>query len=110
MRLADSDVKHIIAATGQYLHGAKAMLLLFGSRTDDSLRGGDIDLALVVTNSEDFDRLSRESYKLLATIKMNLEHDERIDLMVTTPERILIDPFQKNALAAAIKLGSWPKE
>jgi len=109
VRLADSAVKDIIAAVGTHLQGIAASLLLFGSRVDDSLRGGDIDLALVVFNSEDFDRLSRDSYKLLASIKMRIQDDERIDLLVTTPERMVADPFQKNALATAVTLGTWPK-
>ena len=109
MRLTDLAVQHIYAATEKYLQGIQATLLLFGSRVDDSLRGGDIDLALVIFNPDDYHRLSRDSYKLLASIKMQMEHDERIDLLVTTPERIVADPFQKDAFTLSVKLGSWPK-
>ena len=110
MRLGESEMKNIIAASARYLQGVKAKLMIFGSRVDDSLRGGDIDLALVVFNADDFYRLSRDSYKLLASIKMQMECDERIDLLVTTPERITADPFQRVALACAVELCSWPKE
>lgn len=110
MRLSDSEISQILAALGPHLQEVQARLMLFGSRVNDSLRGGDIDLALVVFNADDFHRLSRDSYKLLASIKMHLECDERIDLLVTTPERREADPFQKMALASAIELCSWPQD
>lgn len=43
MRLSPADRQAIVRATAK-VAGADTRVLLFGSRTDDSLRGGDIDL------------------------------------------------------------------
>jgi predicted nucleotidyltransferase len=45
MRLTSSEKNAILAAVSK--HDAGARVILFGSRTDDRARGGDIDLLVV---------------------------------------------------------------
>ena len=45
MRLTPTERSAILAAVGK--HDAGARVILFGSRTDDRARGGDIDLLVV---------------------------------------------------------------
>ncbi len=43
MRLSDDQIRVILRCVGQQF-GADARVMLFGSRLNDSLRGGDVDL------------------------------------------------------------------
>lgn len=45
MRLNADQTRRIVATAARYL-GAEAQVMLFGSRTDDAARGGDIDLLI----------------------------------------------------------------
>ena len=47
MRLPAADIERIKAIARQ-VYGARTVVRLFGSRVDDRLRGGDIDLHLTV--------------------------------------------------------------
>lgn len=52
MRLKQRDIDAIQIAT-RATFGGRAVPRLFGSRTDDSLRGGDIDLVIEVETGQD---------------------------------------------------------
>ena len=58
---------------------------LFGSRADDSKRGGDIDL-LIKTSKNDVAEIVRSEIAFLARVKMKLG-EQKIDLLVDYPER-----------------------
>ena len=45
MRLTPEQI-HIIKSTAQSVLGESAQVILFGSRVDDTLKGGDIDLLM----------------------------------------------------------------
>ena len=77
-------------------------LYLFGSRTDDRLKGGDIDLLLVVSDSE-VDAVKSLRYQILARLKMAIG-DQKIDLAIF-PD-ISMDPFYRMVKAGAVKLTS----
>ena len=49
MRLSPSQIQAIVAATAE-LAGSDAQVRLFGSRLDDTLHGGDIDLLVECPN------------------------------------------------------------
>lgn len=81
MRLSDHDRAAIRRATEE-VAGASARVYLFGSRTDDDLRGGDIDL-LVELPEPSADRLS-VSVATAARLQ-RLIGQRKIDVLVTDP-------------------------
>lgn len=93
MRLKCSERAAIIA-TVQCLD-IHARVYLFGSRVDDSKKGGDIDL-LVMS-----DTLTRDDIR---TIKMKLYEllgEQKIDILLAADDS---DPFVKLARATGVKL------
>lgn len=77
MRLSD-DTKTIIKKLALKHFGDGCKVILFGSRTDDSLRGGDIDL-LIETDKRG--SLFDERGRFLVDLK-RLIGDQRIDLVI----------------------------
>lgn len=62
--------------------GEDVELWLFGSRTDDSKRGGDYDF-LIETSMSDADRIIASKIDLIADLQnTNSFEDERIDIIV----------------------------
>lgn len=85
MRLNDIQRRAIRNAVSKYF-GSHARVFLFGSRVDDSRRGGDIDL-LVEVSDIDPDSNSAITAKLSAVADIQRQIGERkIDLVVASPE------------------------
>ncbi len=84
MRLTDFEVEAIVKSADEFVGNSfKGILILFGSRTDDKKLGGDIDLALIAQSLEDFEKLKKIDYKIVASIKMKHQvGDQRIDFKV----------------------------
>lgn len=79
MRLDTAQQRSICMVINKFF-GAEARVYLFGSRTDDSAKGGDIDL-LVESSLDDETAFIR---KLQAVSEMQqLLGDQKIDLIVT---------------------------
>ena len=72
-------------------------IYLFGSRVDDSKRGGDIDLYLKVTNK---DNLFEKKIKFLSRVKRELG-EQKIDIVFNEDENRLIE---REAIKWGIKL------
>jgi len=70
---------------------------LFGSRVDDSKKGGDIDLYLVVEDKRD---IFKKKIKYLAKIKKELG-EQKIDVIFNTDKERLIE---KEARRWGVKL------
>lgn len=81
----------------------KSTLYLFGSRTDDSKLGGDIDL-LVLTTDEIKKELKAIKHLLLEELRQ-AAGDQRVDLTIKSAEEAKTDPFVKSL--KLIKLGSF---
>ncbi len=81
MRLTEHQQKVIRKATKD-VFGSSATVRLFGSRVDDSLRGGDIDL--LVECLEPIEDAGQMSAKLVAQIQTRLG-DQKIDVICTWP-------------------------
>lgn len=77
-------------------------LYLFGSRTNLNKSGGDIDLLLIVPQS-DFDHVQSIKHYLLAQIKKYIE-DQKIDLTIRCREKLGDDPFYQSIEKDLIKL------
>ncbi|MDY0330908.1 MAG: Uma2 family endonuclease [Thiomonas sp.] len=82
MRLTE-QTRDIIRQTTQEVFGTAAQVKLFGSRTDDRLKGGDIDL--LVELSEPLDDAPRRSLTLVARLQRRLG-DRAIDVVVLDPQ------------------------
>ena len=76
----------------------EAKIYLFGSRTDDRLRGGDIDLLVVSNRVSLADKLD-----ILARIKQILG-EQKIDLLVKSAQDAASDPFVADILKSAVLL------
>lgn len=81
MRLTD-QTREIIRQTTKEIFGPQARVSLFGSRTNDRLKGGDIDLLVELPEPVD-DRL-RLSLTLVARLQRKLG-DRAIDVIVLDP-------------------------
>ena len=89
MRLNDKYIM-TIKNSFQEVFG-KGEIYLFGSRVDDSKKGGDIDLYLVVKDKSD---LFRKKLLFLAKIKKALG-EQKIDVVFNIDENRLIEQEAK---------------
>jgi len=78
MRLLKQEKKALAHA----LDGVDGEAYLYGSRTDDSKRGGDIDV-LVFARVDSPYRLSQD-----ISVRFRMECDEKIDVLVVNPDSI----------------------
>jgi predicted nucleotidyltransferase len=99
MRLNEEQVR-IIRESTQSVFGAHARVRLFGSRLNEDLRGGDIDL-MVECDEPVPDRLGK-SLALVARLQMALG-DQPIDVLVIDPNTEL-KPVHKAALSTGVAL------
>ncbi len=76
----------------------RAQLYLFGSRVDDSLRGGDIDLLIVSDRLKLADKLD-----MLAQLKDALG-EQKIDILIKSEAAAARDPFVAAILSKAARL------
>lgn len=84
MRLTD-DQRNIIRRTARECFGPMARVYLFGSRTRDEARGGDIDL-MVELQEGDVQEIVQAEVKFLARLQEQLG-EQKIDLLVDYPGR-----------------------
>lgn len=75
-----------------------AVIYLYGSRTDNQLKGGDIDL-LVVSQVIGY----RDKVDILLDIKARIG-EQKIDLKVVSAEALAKDAFVQSILPTAIRL------
>jgi len=73
MRLSKFEIKSIIATIGKI--DPEAELYLYGSRTDDSKRGGDIDIAIVS------DKINKPEKRKIRLTLYNLIGEQKIDII-----------------------------
>lgn len=99
MRLSRSEAR-IIRKTAREVFGLDVTVSLFGSRTDDSARGGDIDL-LVESPSPVHDRLEK-ILELEAKLQIRLG-DQPIDVLLIAPDTT-IAPIHEEARRTGIPL------
>jgi predicted nucleotidyltransferase len=96
MRLSSYEIEAIRKVIAEVDPSAK--VFLYGSRTRDDLKGGDIDLAIV---SETFTFSKKIDF--LVNLK-ELIGDQRIDVTIFHPEKSVQDPFYLSIKASFIPL------
>jgi predicted nucleotidyltransferase len=99
MRLSQS-AQQTIRQTTREVFGQEARVSLFGSRTDDSQRGGDLDLLVELPAVDPEQR--RKSLTLAALLLQRLG-DQPIDIVVIDPTTRL-QAIHRNARATGIPL------
>jgi predicted nucleotidyltransferase len=82
-----SEYQAIIKAETLNMFGLNASVFLFGSRMDDSKKGGDIDLFI---RTDDKDRLFEKKLRFLAKLKRKLG-EQKIDVVFNEDESRLIE-------------------
>ena len=95
MRLQTKDIKQIVRIARE-IYGNDVKVYLFGSRTDDTKRGGDIDL-LVRTSDKKKGVLAR--VRMIAALKRVLG-DQKIDVIGDHEDSLVT----REALATGILL------
>ena len=105
MRLRRQEIAAISRVLDAHLKKRSATLYLFGSRTQDQLKGGDIDLLVLAPAATSKDLRAKKHF-LLAELKQELG-DQRIDLTLADPVKARQDPFLAHTLRTAILLKRW---
>ena len=80
MRLSNDEIQHIITTAKQYF-GNTVSVILFGSRTNDQLKGGDIDLLICPKTGNQKKSFLQEKIKFLVALKKNIG-DQKIDVVI----------------------------
>jgi len=99
MRLT-AEARDIIRSTTREVFGDGAKVRLFGSRTDDQQRGGDIDLLVELPSPQADSR--RKSLTLAALLQRRLG-DQHIDILLIDPDTDQ-QPIHKAALASGVPI------
>jgi predicted nucleotidyltransferase len=101
MRLS-GEQRRVIKQAVRSCFGADAEVRLFGSRTDDSRRGGDIDL-LINTSLADPQTVARAEIAFQVQVQRALG-EQRIDVLVDYPARRVRPPIFAIAEQTGIRL------
>jgi len=84
MRITETE-RRVLCDAAREAFGAESTVFLFGSRMDDSRRGGDIDL-LVETGKTGHAAIFEAQLRFLAKVKLALG-EQKIDVLVDYPDR-----------------------
>jgi len=95
MRISPEQTALILRTVGEQA-GAGVRVLLFGSRTDDTRRGGDVDL--LIESEPPLSGLQR------VDIQLRLEETLCLPVDIVVPGKTLT-PFQQLVRATAVPLG-----
>jgi predicted nucleotidyltransferase len=79
MRLTDFE-KITIKDTAKNIFGSDAKIFVFGSRADDSIKGGDIDLFIETAKRSSL----QDKITFISNLKFMLG-DQKIDVVVNSP-------------------------
>ena len=101
MRISPHE-QELIKRTAQECFDAAVVVRLFGSRVDDSKKGGDIDL-FVQTSIVDAAEISKAHTRFLAKLYDELG-EQKIDVVIDYPSRTVQLPIFAIALEQGIIL------
>lgn len=101
MRLSE-QYRTVIKQTTLEVWGNQASIVLFGSRMDDTIRGGDIDLLVNPKTKLTAQELVRNKIRFLSQLDIQLG-EQKIDLIVLTDENRTMG-IVRTALQTGIEL------
>lgn len=99
MRLSTQQIQ-VIKQTTREIFGSQAKVSLFGSRLNDQLRGGDIDL--LVTLPTPCHSATEKALRLTARLQLRLG-DQPFDVLVVDPQSQR-NPVHEHAIASGQSL------
>ncbi len=105
MRLSDKQQQGIIQAVEAFIE-ASASLYLFGSRTKDHLKGGDIDLLLITSQAKAVVNLRSKKHLICLAIQ-NRIGEQKIDLKIALETDQDSDAFLQAIMPTSILLKKW---
>ncbi len=100
MRLTLSE-KQTIRSVFQKFSTQNSKVFLFGSRLDDSKKGGDIDLLLVFETADLLNQFQRLDF--LVQLKKEIG-ERKIDLTLALESDLELDSFVKTIFDSAVRL------
>ncbi len=103
MRLTAQISEKICHAIGEVAHSNSLQIYLFGSRTDDSKLGGDIDLLVLCSSPEEKARLQDLKYRILGKIYAAIG-EQKIDLLIAHDGELKTDLFLQQVFPRAKRL------
>lgn len=106
MRLKTTEIATFIEIFSAELGKQEGALYLYGSRTNDRLRGGDIDLLLIVKEENTKEKLLSDKAAILSALKRHLG-ERRIDLTIANVKDMKVDPFLSEIMESALLLKRW---
>ncbi|WP_203249613.1 MULTISPECIES: nucleotidyltransferase domain-containing protein [Cysteiniphilum] len=98
VRLTEYEIKAIKSSFLDVFGGGS--IYLFGSRVEDSKKGGDIDLYIAPNKALPRDQLLEKKIDFLVSVK-SLIGEQKIDVIIATNENRLIE---QEALTKGVKL------
>lgn len=105
MRITETETNAFIDILSDFLQDTKAELYLYGSRTQDNLKGGDIDLLLVV-NETLKQQLTSVRHQILNRFKEKIG-DQKIDLTICTKKSLKEEPFLQIIAESKKLIKTW---
>lgn len=100
MRLTVEEIQGLNNAVKKYL--SEYELRVYGSRTDDSKKGGDIDLLLIV-GPDNLNTTLSIKHLLLVEMKNNIG-DQKIDLTLCDAKKLQEEPFLSMVIKQSIDI------
>ena len=97
MRLSKREIEAILQVA-EDIYGTDVKVYLFGSRVDDSRRGGDIDLLVRTTSAK---KGILERVRMASRIK-SLIGDQKIDIIGDYEDNQVVQEALKNGVLLAI--------
>ena len=107
MRLTENEIQSLIDDVNPFVKQNMLIeLRLYGSRLEDPLKGGDIDLLIVCASEESKNRLGIQKAAILAKIYLALD-EENVDLLIINRNDFGNDIFATNAFQSSQLIFSW---
>ena len=104
MRLTSTETALLLKIILQFSSPDCPQVFLYGSRTQDDLKGGDIDLLVVFNDHTSLDQFNSKIAYCLASIKSSAEiGDQKIDLKAIHRSKAS-EPFAAHILKSAIQI------